>query len=81
MIKLSTYSVDCIFIMEVNLMAFSSIRPGLHYRLVARIQFCLKDTGKARHHKARLFCRDTRSHWSHDSLLWYSGTIVQLRGK
>ena len=27
---------------------------------------------------ARLFCRDTRTHWSHDSLLWYSGTIVQL---
>jgi hypothetical protein len=23
----------------------------------------------------------TREHWSHDSLLWYSGTIVQLHGK
>jgi hypothetical protein len=34
-----------------------------------------------RHHKARLFCRDTRAHWSHDSLLWYSGTIVQPHGK
>jgi hypothetical protein len=37
--------------------------------------------GKARHHKARLFCRDTRAHSSHDSLLWYSGTTVQLHGK
>jgi hypothetical protein len=31
--------------------------------------------------KARLFCHDTRTHWSHDSLLGSSGTIVQLHGK
>jgi hypothetical protein len=58
-----------------------SLRAGLHYRLVARIQFCSKSTDKTRHHKASLFCRDARAHWSHDSLLWYSGTIVQLHGK
>jgi hypothetical protein len=28
-----------------------------------------------------MFCRDTRAHWSHHTLLWYSGTIVQLHGK
>jgi hypothetical protein len=38
----------------------------------------VSSTGKARHHKARLFCRDTRTHWSHDSLPLSSGTIVQL---
>jgi hypothetical protein len=57
---------------------FFLFRPRLHYRLVACIQFCIKSMGKARHHKARLFCLDTRAHWSHDSLLWYSGTNVQL---
>jgi hypothetical protein len=46
------------------------IRPGLHWRLVARRQ--------ARHHKARLFCLGP-AHTSHDSLLWYCATAILQR--